>query len=389
MHTQVAIIGAGPAGLLLSQLLHVHGISSVVLERRDRTYVEGRIRAGILEQIAQDLMREAGVATNMDRDGLVHHGIELSLDGARQRVDLSGHTGGKAVMVYGQTQVVHDLIEARIATQGDLRFEAENVQLENLTDGDHATIRFRHNGEDQVLTADFVAGCDGFHGVSRQSIPADILKVYEKVYPFAWLGILADAPPPADELIYARHPRGFALFSMRSATVARHYIQVTPDTDPEDWPDEKIWDELEARLADGTTVPRGPLRDKSVTPMRSFVAEPMRHGRLFLAGDAAHIVPPTGAKGLNLAASDVHYLTRALTAFYRDGDSAALDAYSEQALARVWKAERFSWWMTTMLHTMPADQAFESRIHRADLAYVLGSEAALTTLAENYVGLPV
>lgn len=389
MHVQVAIIGAGPAGLLLSRLLHADGIESIVLERKDRAYVESRIRAGVLEQGTVDLLREAGVGERMGREGQPHGGIYVSLDGARRHVDMAALTGGKTVTIYGQTEVVKDLIAARLAAGGEIAFEADDVSLHDL-ESERPRVRYVHRGEPRELTCDFVAGCDGFHGVSRTSIPDSLLTIYERDYPFGWLGILADAPPAADELIYANHPRGFALMSMRSPAASRNYIQCAPDEDLSRWPDARIWEELRLRLGEegADLVHEGPVRDKSVTPMRSFVAEPMRFGRLFLAGDAAHIVPPTGAKGLNLAASDVHYLRRALAAFYESGDAAPLDGYSAAALARVWKAERFSWWMTTLLHRFPDDGGFDARIRRAELEYVLSSRAAMTTLAENYVGLP-
>jgi p-hydroxybenzoate 3-monooxygenase len=385
LHTQVAIIGAGPAGLLLSELLHVRGISSVVLEARDRTYVEARIRAGIIEEPTQRLIDETGHGAAMRRDGQVHHGIELALDGVRHRVDLTALSGGKSVMVYGQTQITRDLIAGRLARGGDLRFEATGVALHDVT-SERPRVTFTHEGRDQTITCDFIAGCDGFHGVARQTIPADILRVYERIYPFAWLGILAEVAPPAHELIYARHTRGFALFSMRSASISRHYIQCRPDEDLEQWPDSRVWEELQRRVGD-TKVPVGRVIDKGVTAMRSFVAEPMRHGRLFLAGDAAHIVPPTGAKGLNLAASDVFYLCQGLERWYGKHDGDLLAAYSDRALARIWKAQRFSWFMTSLLHNFPTGDAFENKLRQAELGYVLGSPAALASLAENYVGL--
>lgn len=387
--TQVAIVGAGPAGLLLSQLLALDGIESVVLERRSREHVEGRIRAGVLEHGTVDLIAEAGVGERMQRERLVHDGVELSLDGERHRIDLKGLSGGKTVTIYGQTEVTKDLNAARLAAGGDLRFEAEVTAIEDL-ETDRPTVRFRHEGKEQALQCDFVAGCDGFHGVSRRHIPDAVLREFERAYPFAWLGILSETPPVSDELIYARSPRGFALFSMRSKTVSRLYIQCQPDEDLEEWPDERIWDELRLRLGGEAAeqLQTGPSIEKSVTPMRSFVAEPMRHGRLLLAGDAAHIVPPTGAKGLNLAAADVRVLHRAIQQFFASGNGDLLERYSEICLRRVWKVQRFSWWMTSMLHRFPEGSAFDYRMQAAELDYVTGSRAAATTLAENYVGLP-
>jgi p-hydroxybenzoate 3-monooxygenase len=387
--TQVGIIGAGPAGLLLAQLLDKAGISSVVLERRDRAYVEGRIRAGVLEQGTVDLLHQAGVGDRLDREGLIHKGIYFSVQDRRTQIDLEDLTGGKHVVVYGQTEVTKDLIAARLAAGGDLRFDCEGVAIHDV-ETDRPRLTYQSADERHEVQCDFIAGCDGFHGPSREALPASVLNVYERVYPFGWLGILAEAPPVVDELIYSRHPRGFALYSMRSMSVVRHYIQCLPDTDLEDWPDDRIWEELRLRLApeDQHLLKTGRVFEKSVTPMRSFVAEPMRFGRLFLAGDAAHIVPPTGAKGLNLAAGDVHYLSRALISFYANNDVAGLDGYSQTALARVWKAQRFSWWMTSMLHNFGPSQDFDARVCEAELAYVLSSRAAMTSLAENYVGLP-
>ncbi len=387
--TQVGIIGSGPAGLLLAQLLDKAGVSSVILERRDRAYVEGRIRAGVLEQGTVDLLNEAGVGDRCAREGLVHKGCYISIEDERFEINFEELTGGKHVVVYGQTEVTKDLINARLASGADLRFECDNVAIHDI-ESDRPRLTYASNGEPQEVVCDFIAGCDGFHGVARQAFPASLLRVYERVYPFGWLGILAEAPPVMDELIYARHPRGFALYSMRSPKVVRHYIQCLPDTDPEDWSDERIWDELRLRLPKGDQdrLVTGRVFEKSVTPMRSFVSEPMRFGRLFLAGDAAHIVPPTGAKGLNLAASDVHYLRNALVSYYKTTSVAALDGYSAQALARIWKAQRFSWWMTSMLHNFGTQDDFDSRVRGAELAYVLSSRAGQTSLAENYVGLP-
>jgi len=389
MRTQVGIIGGGPSGLLLSQLLHLQGIASVVLERRSRDYVLGRIRAGVLEQGFQNLMRQAGVAQRMDRDGMVHGGVNIAFQEDRLRIDLEGLTGGKTVMVYGQTEVTRDLYEARDALDGTVIHGAENVTPQDLQ-SETPYLTFEKDGAVERLDCDFVIGCDGFHGVSRQSMPAEVLRTFERVYPFGWLGILSPTPPVNDELIYARHDLGFALCSLRGPQLSRYYVQCKADENPEDWPDERFWERLKtqlpaevaARLVTGASV------EKSVAPLRSFVAEPLRWGRLFLAGDAAHIVPPTGAKGLNLAASDIHYLSSALIDWYKRGDSAGLDGYSARALARVWKAERFSWWMTALLHKFPENEGFGDRIQRADFDYLASSEAAQKALAENYVGLP-
>ncbi len=389
MRTQVGIVGAGPSGLLLSQLLHLAGIESVVLERRSRAYVEGRIRAGVLEQGTVELLDEAGVGERLHREGLIHGGIELAFGGRRHRIDFEDLTGGKAVTVYGQTEVTKDLNRVREAAGGEVVFEAEDVVLHDFH-GDSPRLGYRKDGTDHELRCDFIAGCDGFHGISRRSVPAAAVSTFERVYPFAWLGILANTKPVSDELIYARHERGFALFSMRSPTRSRLYIQCSPDEQLDDWPDERVWDELRSRL-DAEAAARletGPSIEKSVTPMRSFVAEPMRFGRLFLAGDAAHIVPPTGAKGLNLAAADVRYLSRALIAHYAEGRDDLLEAYSETCLGRIWKAQRFSWWMTSLLHRFPEASGFGGRVQLAELDYVTSSRAAATALAENYVGLP-
>jgi p-hydroxybenzoate 3-monooxygenase len=387
--TQVGIIGSGPAGLLLAQLLDKAGISSIILERRDRAYVESRIRAGVLEQGTVDLLNEAGVGERCAREGLVHKGCYISIGDERFEINFEELTGGKHVVVYGQTEVTKDLINARLACGGDLRFDCDNVAIHDI-ESDKPRLAYTSADEQHEVICDFIAGCDGFHGVARQAMPASLLRVYERVYPFGWLGILAEAPPVMDELVYARHPRGFALYSMRSPKVVRHYIQCLPDTDPEDWPDDRIWDELRLRLPTGDQdrLVTGRVFEKSVTPMRSFVAEPMRFGRMFLAGDAAHIVPPTGAKGLNLAASDVHYLRNALVSYYKTNSTEGLDGYSTQALARIWKAQRFSWWMTSMLHNFGPQDDFDSRVRGAELAYVLSSRAGQTSLAENYVGLP-
>lgn len=387
--TQVGIVGAGPAGLLLSHLLHRRGIDSVVLEARSRDYVEGRIRAGVIEQGAADTLIEAGVGARMQREGMVHHGIELSFAGRRHRIDFAELAEGRAITVYGQHEVVRDLIAARLAVNGRIHFEARDVSVHDF-DGARPRIRYREDGEPRELTCDFIAGCDGFHGVCRPSIPAGVLSVYERDYPFAWLGILAEAPPSSDELVYARHDNGFALFSMRSPTITRLYLQCAPDEDLANWPDARIWAELHERLETDAewTVNEGPVLQKGVTAMRSFVVEPMQYGRLFLAGDSAHIVPPTGAKGMNLAIADVRVLTAALTAFYESGRGDLLDAYSATCLRRIWKAQRFSWWMTSMLHRFPDSTPFDNRVQLAELDYVTSSRAAAKTLAENYVGLP-
>ncbi|HEX2137696.1 MAG TPA: 4-hydroxybenzoate 3-monooxygenase [Microvirga sp.] len=388
MRTQIAIIGSGPAGLLLGQLLHRAGIDTVILERRSREYVLGRIRAGVLEQGTTDLLAEAGVADRLRREGLTHAGIEITFGGRRHRVDLQDLTG-KTVTIYGQTEVTRDLIEARTAAGAPTFYEADGVALADF-DSDRPRVRWTQNGEPRELACDFIAGCDGYHGVSRASVGRDRITTYERTYPFGWLGILADVPPASHELIYANHERGFALCSMRSPTRSRYYLQCTLDEKLAEWPDGRFWDELRRRLdADAAAaVVTGPSIEKSIAPLRSFVAEPIRFGRLFLAGDAAHIVPPTGAKGLNLAASDVRYLSDALVAYYRDRSTAGLESYSERALARVWKAVRFSWWMTSLLHRFPDDSGFAQKVQRADLDYLVNSRAALTSLAENYVGLP-
>ncbi len=389
MQAQVGIIGSGPAGLLLGQILHLQGISTVILERRSRSHVEGRIRAGVLEQGTVDLLREAQVAQRLDREGLVHGGIELSFAGSRHHIDFRALTGGKCVTIYGQTEVTKDLINARLAEGAPILFDVEDVTIHDFESA-RPSIRYREAGQQRELSCDFVAGCDGFHGVCRQSVPQHALSTFERVYPFAWLGILSDTNPVADELIYAHHERGFALFSMRSATRSRLYVQCAPDEQLDAWPDDRIWEELRLRLGGeaASRLESGPSLEKSVTPMRSFVAEPMRFGRLFLAGDAAHIVPPTGAKGLNLAASDVRYLARALIAFYGSGSETLIESYSADCLRRIWKAERFSWWMTSLLHRFPGRNPFDDRVQLAELDYVTGSTAAATALAENYVGLP-
>jgi p-hydroxybenzoate 3-monooxygenase len=387
--TQVGIVGAGPAGLLLGHLLHLNGIDSVIVENRSREYVIDRVRAGVLEQGTVDLLRAMGVGANLDRKGLRHEGLYISFEGQRHHINLTELTGGKAITVYGQNEVVKDLIEARVATSRPLYFDAEHVSVDGL-DSSNPAIRFRHGDTDHELRCDIIAGCDGFHGVCRPSIPDGVLTIHERVYPFGWLGILSDAAPSSEELVYTLHERGFALFSMRSPTITRLYLQVPPDEPIEHWSDEAIWDEILTRMAtrDGWTPNVGPILQKSVTPMRSFVAEPMRHGRLFLAGDSAHIVPPTGAKGLNLAASDVLVLARALKAFFEHRRTEWLDTYSDICLRRVWKAQRFSWWMTSTLHRAPDENAFDHQRQIADLDYLTSSRAAMTSLAEQYVGLP-
>lgn len=389
MHTQVAIIGAGPAGLLLSHLLHLDGIESVLLERQSRAHVEARIRAGVLEQGTVDLLTQTGLGDRLKREGLVHHGIELSFSGARHRIDMSELTGGRTITVYGQHEVVKDLISARLAAGGDIRFDIADVSLEGI-DTDRPAVRFNEAGASREISCDFIGGCDGYHGVCRQSVPAADLSLFERVYPFGWIGILVEAPPVSDELIYARHEDGFALFSMRSPQLARLYVQCDPQDDIADWPDERIWEALHRRLKSGgdRQLAEGPVLEKVIAAMRSFVAEPMRHGRLFLAGDAAHIVPPTGAKGMNLAIADVHVLSRALSGHFKRGASEGLENYSATCLRRVWKAQRFSWQMTSMLHKIPGGSPFEERVQFAELDHVTSSRAAARALAENYVGTP-
>jgi len=388
MRTQIGIVGAGPAGLLLSHLLHLNGIESVVLEARSREYVENRIRAGVLEYPVARLLTESGVGARMQAEGAPHEGIRLRVEGQDHRIDFKALTG-KHVVVYSQHKVVQDLIAARLAAGGEIVFEATNVSVHGFQ-SDAPCILYEHEGKRQRLDCAIIAGCDGYHGVCRDSIPAGVLRVFERDYPFGWLGILADAPPASEELIYASHARGFALLSMRSPTVSRLYLQCAPDEDIEAWSDDRIWNELQTRLSrDGFALTEGPITQKGVTQMRSFVAEPMQCGRLFLLGDAAHIVPPTGAKGLNLAAADVAVLTRALVAWLRRGDTGGLNTYSESALRRVWKAQRFSWWMTSMLHRFASHTPFEQRVQRAELESLFSSVAASTALAEIYVGLPL
>ena len=387
MRTQVAIVGAGPAGLVLSQLLAARGIDSVVLEHRSRAYVEARVRAGVLEQGSVDLLRQMGVSERMDREGLVHHGIELRFEGQGHRIPLTELAGGRSIMVYGQQEVVKDLIKARLEAGGGIVFEAEATSILDAQ-SERPRVTFVKNGAEEELDADYVAGCDGFHGVSRGTIPEPALTVYDKQYPYAWLGILASVAPSNEELIYVRHERGFALHSMRSPSITRLYLQVDPDEDLAQWPDERIWEELSARMAtdDGFQLQSGPILEKGITAMRSYVVEPLQFGRLLLVGDAAHIVPPTGAKGMNLAVADARVLADALIAFYSSGSTAGLDAYSATCLRRVWRAEHFSWWMTTMLHRHP-DDPFMDRLGISNLRYVIGSESAARSLAENYVGL--
>jgi p-hydroxybenzoate 3-monooxygenase len=390
MRTQVGIVGAGPAGLLLAHLLHRAGIESVVLEARSRAYVEDRIRAGLLEQGSVDLLTEAGLGARLHREGMAHDGVELRFDGEGHRIDLLGLTG-KRVTIYGQQEVVKDLIAARLAADQPLLFEAEQVAVHDI-DTDSPSISYVHAGAAHTLHCDIIAGCDGFHGICRDSIPAGALRAYDRSYPFAWLGILAAAPPASHELIYARHERGFALATMRSPTLSRHYLQCRPDEDLAAWSDDRIWAELHARMArrDGVAqMNEGPILQKGITAMRSYVAEPMRHGRLFLAGDAAHIVPPTGAKGMNLAIADIRILAAALAAFAAGRGMALLDAYSDSALRRIWKAQRFSWWMTSMLHRFDDADGFEHKVQLAELDYICRSRAGALTLAENYVGLPM
>jgi p-hydroxybenzoate 3-monooxygenase len=394
MRTQVGIVGAGPAGLVLSHLLHLHGIESVIVEARERKYVEERVRAGVLEQGTVDLLTEMGVGDRLKREGLIHHGVNLRFGRRTHRIDFAELTGGKDVTIYSQHEVVKDLIAARLKTNGQILFEAENVEIKNFEQaGERARsrIHFRHNETDQEIECDFIAGCDGFHGICRPSVPAGELTIFERVYPFAWLGILAEVAPSMEELIYAHSERGFALLSMRSPQISRLYIQCDPEEDIAKWPDEKIWQELQARLAsdEGWKLTEGPVIQKGITGMRSFVTEPMQHGKLFLAGDAAHIVPPTGAKGLNLAVADVRILARALEEFYGSGKMERLREYSATCLRRVWKVQRFSWWMTSMLHLFPGENAFDQRRQVAELDYVTSSRAGQTTLAENYVGLPL
>jgi p-hydroxybenzoate 3-monooxygenase len=388
MRTQVAIIGAGPAGLVLAHQLLLQGIETIVLERHDRAYIERRLRAGVLEQNTADLLRAIGVGERMEREGLIHTGFEIQFAGARHRIALDELTGGRAITVYGQQEVVKDLVAARLAAGGPIVFEVEDVSVHDL-DTETPRVRFGAGGEQHEIACDYIAGCDGFHGVCRPAIPDGALRIYQRAYPFAWLGILAATPPSSHELIYAYHARGFALHSMRSPKLTRRYVQCPPDEPIEQWSDDRIWTELHARLEmqNGWTLQEGPILEKSITTMRSFVAEPMQYGRLFLAGDAAHVVPPTGAKGMNLAVADARVLAEALVARYRAGQTELLAQYSDTCLRRVWRAEHFSWWMTAMLHRFADDDAFQQRLQLSQLRYTVSSRAAATSLAENYVGL--
>ncbi len=389
MRTQIGIVGAGPAGLVLAHLLHLQGIESVVIESRSRKYIEERIRAGLLEQGTVDLLIETGVGKRLQREALTHHGIELRFNRRGHRIDFNDLTGGKTVTIYAQQEVIKDLVAARLEAGLPLIFEASDVSVHNFDDT-NPSIRFRVAGEAQELHCDYIAGCDGFHGVCRPSIPAGVLTEFERIYPFGWLGILAQAPPSSPELVYTYHERGFALLTMRTTEVSRLYLQVPYDEDISAWPDDRIWSELRARTAaDGNwKLNEGAIFQKGITGMRSYVVEPMQYGKMFLAGDAAHIVPPTGAKGLNLAVADVRIMAQAFAEFYKTGKTHLLDKYSETVLRRVWKAQRFSWWMTSMLHRFDTDNAFDERRQIAELDYVTSSRAAMTTLAENYVGLP-
>ena len=390
MRTQVAIIGAGPAGLLLGQLLHKSGVDAVIIEQRSPDYVLGRIRAGVLEKVCMDLLDQAGVSARAHADGLPHDGIELLFKGQRHRIDLHELTGGSRVTVYGQTEVTRDLMDARTAAGLTTVYDAQNVQVHDF-DGQNPRVTYQKDGQTHELACDFIAGCDGYHGVCRASAPANLLKTYERVYPFGWLGVLADVPPVSHELIYANTERGFALCSMRSATRSRYYVQVPTTDKVENWTIDQFWTELGNRLDPEAraNLVTGPALEMSIAPLRSFVAEPMRFGRMFLAGDAAHIVPPTGAKGLNLAASDVGYLWTALSEFYNEKSSVGIDTYSDRCLRRVWRAERFSWWFTSLMHRFPETGEFGQKIQEAELDYLVHSRAASVSLAENYVGLPM
>jgi len=387
IRTQVGIVGAGPAGLTLAHLLHLQGIESVVLERHTREYVETRVRAGVLEQGTVDILCDSGVGERLKREGLQHHGVELRFDGKGHRIDFQDLVG-KSITVYAQQEVVKDLIAARLGYKAPIFFEAEAMRVQDYDA--QPRIHYQQGGRSHEIACDFIAGCDGFHGICRPAVPASQLQIHERHYPFAWLGILARVAPASQELIYNYHERGFALLSMRSPEVSRLYLQCAPDEDINHWPEERIWEELRTRMAtrEGFVLKDGPIFQKGITPMRSFVASPMQFGKLFLLGDAAHIVPPTGAKGMNLAVADVRVLTRGLVEFYKHGNREALQQFTERCLRRVWKGQRFSWWMTSMLHRFPNEDSFSHNIHLAELDYVTGSRAASTTLAENYVGLP-
>ena len=389
MRVQVAIIGSGPSGLLLGQLLQLAGIDNIILEQRSRDYVLGRVRAGVLEEGAVALLDRAKVSGRLHREGLIHTGFDISFAGARHRIDLADLTGGKKVVIYGQTEITRDMMDAREASGAKTVYEALDVEIREF-DTMQPTVRYRKDGVEHEITCDFIAGCDGFHGVCRKSAPKNAITHYEKVYPFGWIGLLSDTPPVSEELIYVNHERGFGLCSMRSPTRSRTYLQCSLSDSVDQWSDERFWDELKIRLGPETAeqLVTGPSIEKSIAPLRSFVAEPMRFGTLLLAGDASHIVPPTGAKGLNLAASDIHYLSSALVDYYQSGKSSELDRYSDQALKRIWKAERFSWWMTSLLHRLPENGEIGARLQNAELEYLFTSRAAQTSLAENYVGLP-
>lgn len=390
MRTQVAIIGAGPSGLLLGQLLHKAGIDAVILERQTGDYVLGRIRAGVLEQVTVDLLDEAGVGQRMHQEGLVHGGFDMLFKGERHRIDMNKLTGGKNVMVYGQTEVTRDLMEARAAAGLTTIYEAANVAVHDF-DSAKPRVTYEKDGKQHEISCDFIAGCDGFHGVCRASAPRSAIKEFEKVYPFGWLGVLSDTPPVHEELIYVNSPRGFALCSQRSATRSRYYLQVPLTDKVEQWSDQAFWDELKLRLDPEARAKlvTGPSIEKSIAPLRSFVTEPLRFGRMFLAGDAGHIVPPTGAKGLNLAATDVKYLSNSIIEFYQDKSEAGIDSYSERCLKRIWRAERFSWWFTSLMHNFPENGAIGQKLQEAELDYIIHSEAGARSVAENYVGLPL
>jgi len=387
MRTQVGIIGAGPAGLMLARLLHLQGIESIIIENRSRDYIENRIRAGLIENWAADLLVDVGAGARMQRENMVHWGINIGINGELHRIDFKALVN-KRVAIYGQQEVVKDLVAQRLADVGSLLFEVDDVGIHDLT-GARPKIRFRHDGRPQEIECDFIAGCDGFHGICRPSIPDGVLSVFERDYPFGWLGILAESPPPDHELVYSYTDRGFALYTMRSPTVARLYLQCDHDEEIDNWPDERIWGELHKRLGGARKLVEGKMLQKGITPMRSFVVEPMQYGRLFLAGDSAHIVPPTGAKGMNLAFADVVQLSRALEAFYKRKRNELLDNYSTKCLRRVWYAQRFSWWMTQIMHRFPNESAFDRRRQLSELDYVTSSSAAATSLAEQYVGLPL